>query len=73
MEVILKIECKRPELIRKSLLPDLKSGKGLKIDLNSEKGRIIVKIKSKKISYLKAAINSYLSLIKTLKETEELE
>jgi len=70
MQATLKIECKNPEIIRKSLLPDVKSKKELKINLKTDKNNLIIKIETKKISYLKAVINSYLSLVKTLKELE---
>ena len=73
MQAILKIECKDPRIIKKSLLPDIKNKKDLKIDLSTDKNNLIIKIDSKKISYLKAVINSYLSLVKTLKEMEEQE
>jgi tRNA threonylcarbamoyladenosine modification (KEOPS) complex Pcc1 subunit len=36
-----------------------------------EKNNLIIKIETKKISYLKAVINSYLSLVRALKELEE--
>lgn len=71
MQTIIKIECKNPEIIRKSLLPDIKNKKDLKINLKTDKNNLIIKIETKKISYLKAVINSYLSLIKTLKELED--
>jgi len=71
MQAILKIECKDPEIIKKSLLPDIKERKELKINLNTDKKNIIIEIESEKISYLKAVINSYLSLVKTLKELED--
>jgi len=70
MQATLKIGCKNPEVIRKSLLPDVKSKKDLKINLKTDKKNLIIKIETKKISYLKAVINSYLSLVKTLKELE---
>ncbi len=70
MQATLRIECKNPEIIRKSLLPDIKNKKDLKIYLSTDKNNLIIKIESKKISYLKAVINSYLSLVKTLKEME---
>jgi len=73
MQAILKIECKNPEIIKKSLLPDVKNKKDLKIYLSTDKNNLIIKIESKKISYLKAVINSYLSLVKTLKQMEEQE
>jgi tRNA threonylcarbamoyladenosine modification (KEOPS) complex Pcc1 subunit len=71
MQAILKIECKNPEIIKKSLLPDIKEKKDLKINLRADKNNLIIEIESEKISYLKAVINSYLSLVKALKELEE--
>lgn len=71
MEATLRIECKDPEIIKKSLLPDIADKKDIKIDLSTDKNDLIIKIGTEKISYLKAVINSYLSLVKTLKEMEE--
>jgi tRNA threonylcarbamoyladenosine modification (KEOPS) complex Pcc1 subunit len=71
MEATLKIECKDPEIIKKSLLPDIQNKRGINVDLSTDKNNLIIKIDTKKISYLKAVINSYLSLVKTLKEMEE--
>ena len=70
MQAILKIECKDPKIIMKSLLPDIKNKKDIKINLKTDKNNLIIEIESKKISYLKAIINSYLSLVKNLKELE---
>ena len=71
MQAVLKIECKNPETMKKSLLPDIKEKKDLNIELKTDKENLIIEIESKKISYLKAVINSYLSLVKALKELEE--
>jgi len=71
MEATLRIECKDPEIIKKSLLPDVQNKRDINVDLSTDKNDLIIKIESKKISYLKAVINSYLSLVKTLKEMEE--
>ena len=68
MRATLRIECKEPEIIKKSLLPDIQNRDDLKIDLKAEKNDLIIEIETKKISYLKAVINSYLSLVKALKE-----
>jgi tRNA threonylcarbamoyladenosine modification (KEOPS) complex Pcc1 subunit len=70
MKATLKIKCKNPEIIRKSLLPDIKRKKNIKINLETDKNNIIIKIQTEKISYLKAIINSYLSLVKSLKQLE---
>ncbi len=70
MKATLKIGCKNPEIIKKSLLPDIKNRKDVKINLHTDKNNLIIEIQTKKISYLKAIINSYLSLVKVLKELE---
>jgi tRNA threonylcarbamoyladenosine modification (KEOPS) complex Pcc1 subunit len=72
MRATLRIECKDAEIIRKSLLPDVQNRNDLKVDLKTEKNDLIIEIKTEKISYLKAVINSYLSLVKGLKELENL-
>lgn len=70
MKATLRIECKEPELIMKSLLPDVQNKEDLKVNLSTKKNNLIIEIETKKISYLKAVINSYLSLVKALKELE---
>ena len=71
MQTTLRIECKNPELIKKSLEPDIKNKKDLRVDLSLNKNNLIIKVESKKISYLKAAINSYLSLVEMLRKLED--
>jgi tRNA threonylcarbamoyladenosine modification (KEOPS) complex Pcc1 subunit len=71
MQATLKIECKNPKIIMNSLLPDAEKNEGIKIKISAKKGYIIVNIETQKISYLKAVINSYLSLIKMLNEMED--
>jgi len=70
MKATIEIECKNPETIKKSLLPDIKNKKDIIIKLREDKKKLIIEIETKKISYLKAVINSYLSLVKILKELE---
>jgi tRNA threonylcarbamoyladenosine modification (KEOPS) complex Pcc1 subunit len=72
MRATLRIECKDAEIIRKSLLPDVQNRDDLKVNLKTEKNDLIIEIETEKISYLKAVINSYLSLVKGLKELEDL-
>jgi len=71
MQAILKFEFKSPKLIEKTLKPDIKNKKDIKVQIKTEKNNLIIKINTQKISYLKAVVNSYLSLIKMLKEMEE--
>jgi len=71
MQAILKFKFKNPKLIEKSLKPDIKKQKDIKVQIKTDKDNLIIKINAQKISYLKAVVNSYLSLIKMLKEMEE--
>jgi len=70
MKATIEIECKNPEIIKKSLLPDIKDKKDINISLRNNKKNLIIEVETKKMSYLKAIINSYLSLVKMLKELE---
>ena len=72
MKATIRIECKNPKIIMKSLLPDVQNRTDVIIKLSIEKSDLIIEIETKKISYLKAVINSYLSLVKALKELEGL-
>ena len=71
-EAHIKIECEDPELVKKSLEPDIENSETVKTDLKTDKGSIEIKIESKKLSYLKAIINSYISLISVLKDAEKI-
>ena len=68
----LKLRVKNPDLIKKSLEPDIESTRNIKITLKATKKEIIINVKSSKLSYLKAVINSYISLVKTLEGVEEV-
>ena len=70
MKATIRIECKDPKIVMNSLLSDVQNREDLKVNLSTEKSDLIIEIETKKISYLKAVINSYLSLIKSLRELE---
>lgn len=70
MKTILELEIKNPDIVKKSLLPDIEKSKDIKIKIKTKKNLIIIGIETKKISHLKATINSYLSLINVLKKLE---
>ena len=79
-EVTLRLECEKPEIVKKSLEPDVKNTEGLHTeikvgkDVDKETGKkfVEIKVKGKKLSHLKAIINSYLSIISTLNEIEKI-
>ena len=69
----MKIPCKRPNLVKKSLEVDIENKGKIKVRMSTDKENLIIKINTQKISYLKAVINSYLSLINSLNKLEEIE
>ncbi len=71
-EAILRLECKRPEIVVKSLECDIKNDSDSQTTIKRDKNLVIINIKSEKLSHLKAIINSYLSIVAALKEVEEL-
>jgi len=86
-EKILKIGCKDPELVVKSLKPDIRNDKdshttismtktakivkATKTKKARDKNLVVITIKSKKLSHLKAIVNSYLSILAALKDLGE--
>jgi len=71
-EVTLKLKCKRPEIVKKSLEPDIKNTESLHTEIQTNENFVEIKVKGKKLSHLKAIINSYLSIVATLNEIEEI-
>ena len=70
-EVNLRFQCKQPEFVKASLEPDIKNTEDSNTELTVGEGFIEIKVKNKKLSHLKAIINSYLSIISMLNEAEE--
>lgn len=71
-EAMLRLSVKDPKLVEMSLKPDVKSGRDVEVCIEVSKGMVVINIKSKKLSYLKAIVNSYLSLMSMLKGLEEV-
>jgi tRNA threonylcarbamoyladenosine modification (KEOPS) complex Pcc1 subunit len=72
-EATLKLVCKRPKIAMKSLECDIKNSPDSNITIKTDKNLIIIDIKSKKLSHLKAIVNSYISMVAALNDVEELE
>ena len=72
-EAKLKFECKTPKLIKKSLEPDMENSEQIKTEITEGKDFIEINIKSRKLSHLKAVINSYISLVSMLLEAEKID
>lgn len=70
-EIKLKIPCTRPDLVLKSLEPDVKSDKYSKITMRAGKGFLDLTVRSTKIGHMKAIANAYISLVGTLEQIEK--
>jgi len=64
------IECKNPEMIKKSLEPDIKNDEVSTTEISTDENTIKIFVKSKKLNHMKAILNSYISLISTLLEVD---
>jgi len=69
-EFTMKIPCSRPDLVARSLEPDVKSDRYSKVSLRAGKGFLILKVRSEKTGHMKAIVNTYISLVQTLEEVE---
>ena len=67
-EVELRFECKNPAAAKKAIEPDVKNDNDAQTELKVEKAALRIRLKSKKLSLLKAIINSYISIISMLDE-----
>ncbi|MFH1623496.1 MAG: KEOPS complex subunit Pcc1 [Candidatus Aenigmatarchaeota archaeon] len=71
-EVRLRFECRNPAAAKRALEPDVKNDKDAQTELKVEKNALIIRLRSKKLSLLKAIINSYISIISMLDEAAEI-
>ena len=67
-EVNLKFECEQPDIVKASIEPDIKNTEDSHTELVVGEGFIEIRVKNKKLSHLKAIINSYISIISMLNE-----
>ena len=72
-EANLKLKCSRPDLVKQSLEPDIKNDETVETILNVKNDVLEIVIKSKKLNYLKAVINSYISTVNMLEEVDKIE
>ncbi|MBI4894644.1 MAG: hypothetical protein HY833_02825 [Candidatus Aenigmarchaeota archaeon] len=70
-EFTMKIPCRRPALVVKSLEPDIKRDKYSVISLRPGKGYVTLRVRSEKVGHMKAIVNTYISLVQTLEEIEK--
>mgnify|MGYP001586309425 FL=1 len=72
-EAVLTLKCSRPESVKQSLEPDIKNDETVETVLNAKNDALEIVIKSKKLNYLKAVINSYISTVNMLEEADKIE
>lgn len=72
-EAVLTLKCSKPDIVKQSLEPDIKNGGVVETVINVKNDAIEIVIKSKKLNYLKAVINSYISLVNMLEEVDKIE
>lgn len=66
----MRIPCKRPSIVVRSLEPDIKRDKYSTIKLRAGKEHVTLKVRSEKVGHMKAIVNTYISLVQTLEEIE---
>ena len=71
-EAVLNLECSKPELVKQSMEPDIKNDETVETILSVENNSLKIVIKSKKLNYLKAVINSYISTVNMLEEADKI-
>ena len=71
-ELILRLECNNPENVKKSLEPDIDNSNALDINIETNEEFLEIRIKGEKLGHIKAAMNSYLSLVRTLNELDDI-
>ena len=71
-EVRMRFECKNPAAAKKALEPDIKNDDEARTELSVEKAALVITLRSKKLSLLKAIINSYISIISMLEEAAKI-
>ena len=68
----IRIKIKNPDKVLKALKPDIEPARRFRVDLIAEKDNLILKVSSKDLSAMRAALNSYLRLIDTIKEVDRI-
>ena len=71
MKAEIEIDCKDPDMIIKSISPDIEAKK-FDVKLENKNNKLILTIESKDITGLLAGINSYIRLIRTAINTMEI-
>lgn len=68
MKAEIEIECNNPEIVLKSLKPDMEKSEKFDVNLKVKENKIKMEIKAEDFTGLLAGINSYVRLIKVASE-----
>ena len=71
MKAIIEVECKNPEIVIKSLKPEIDDSIKFDVKIESVNDKLILTVESENISGLLAGINSYMRLIRVAKDGME--
>ena len=72
MKAKIELECKDPQNVIKSIKPDMDQNQKFEVKLEADDNKVKLTVKSNEISGLLAGINSYMRLIKTANDLEEI-
>jgi tRNA threonylcarbamoyladenosine modification (KEOPS) complex Pcc1 subunit len=71
VKAIIEVECKNPEIVIKSLKPEIDDSIKFDVKAESVNDKLILTVESENISGLLAGINSYMRLIRVAKDGME--
>jgi tRNA threonylcarbamoyladenosine modification (KEOPS) complex Pcc1 subunit len=72
MKAEIELECKRPEVVVKSLKPDREELTKFDVKITPGKNRLNLRVEAEDISGLLAGINSYMRLIRVAIDATEI-
>ena len=71
MKATIEVECKNPEIVIKSLKPEIDDSIKFDVKAESVNDKLILTVEAENISGLLAGINSYMRLIRVAKDGME--
>ena len=71
-ELVLRLRCKRPEVAKASLEPDVRNSETMSTDMEVYGDVLEIRVNGGKISHMKAVMNSYLSVVGLLDQVDDI-
>ncbi len=68
----IRIKLENPSKVLEALKPDIEETNRFKAEIIAEKNKLVLKINASDLSAMRAALNSYLRLINTIKEVDKI-